>query len=116
MWDKDQSGILDPSELTDLKTIMKVSDSQWADILDRVDLDKDGKIDAKEFVLLCQTLNKKDSLAPKKVRKAAPAPQAAASSAGDSKFLAIVGVVVIAVVFAAYRNGTFDSLLGKKKN
>jgi hypothetical protein len=109
---------LDLAELTELKTAMKLTDEQWADILERVDLDKDGKIDAKEFVLLCQTLNKKDNLPPKKVKKAAAADSSAsgAGAAPSSASLAILGAAIIAVgAFAAYQSGALDSFLGKKK-
>ncbi len=76
-----------------------------------MDLDKDGKIDAREFVLLCQTLNKKDALPPKKVRKAAAAPPAAGGAG-----IAIVAVAVIALVgLVAYQKGAFDSILKPAK-
>ncbi len=122
LWDKDKSGILDPSELVDLKVAMKLSDEVWADLLDRVDLDKDGRIDAKEFVLLCQALNKRDNLPPKKIRKPkaadASASSADASSAGGPSpvVLGILGLVAVAAIgYVAFQNGALDSFLGKTK-
>jgi len=121
LWDKDKSGILDPAELTDLKVAMKITDEQWKDIIERVDLDKDGKIDAREFVLLCQTLNKKDNLPPKKQRKTAtPAseatPAAETAAAPASVPFALIGVAVVAIgLFVAYQQGALDSLLKKNK-
>jgi Ca2+-binding EF-hand superfamily protein len=114
LWDKDKSGILDPKELEDLKTAMKLTDEQWKDILERVDLDKDGKIDAKEFVLLCQTLNKKDALPPKKVKKAKEGEAAAAAGGDASNGNGVVVIAVLALVvggFLAYKNGAFDKFL-----
>jgi Ca2+-binding EF-hand superfamily protein len=131
LWDKDKSGVLDASELGGLQAAMKLSDAQWADILARVDLDGDGRIDAREFVLLCQTLNRKDSLPPRKTKKAAApataaagdaAPAAAAgAAAGADKpagaspvALALLGAAVVGLVaYFGYTSGALDDLLGK---
>ena len=100
---------------------MKITDEHWKDIIERVDLDKDGKIDAREFVLLCQTLNKKDNLPPKKQRKTAtPAseatPAAETAAAPASVPFALIGVAVVAIgLFVAYQQGALDSLLKKNK-
>jgi hypothetical protein len=93
---------------------MKLTDEQWKDILERVDLDKDGKIDVKEFVLLCQTLNKKDALPPKKVHKAKEGEAAAATAAGPASNNGFVFVAILALAvggFVAYKNGAFDKFL-----
>lgn len=108
---------------------MKITDEQWTDIIDRVDLDKDGKIDAKEFVLLCQTLNRKDNLPPKKIRKPVSTPVAAtgtdatpvsssapAKEGSNSTMFAVIGVALVAAgVFVAYQQGALDGLLKKNK-
>ncbi len=118
LWDKDKSGILDPAELTDLKNAMKLSDAQWDDIIERVDLDKDGKIDAREFILLCQAINKRDHLPAKKVRAKAAAADAAGAALGNSRpaAIAVGALFVVAGLAIAYRAGKLDAFFGKKKN